>query len=92
MNEVARGLLNKTMNNAQATHWLKNYYLMDDDKAKKSLSFIKQNRSYVINYNYGKDLVKAYVERTAANSSDKRWEAFGWLLSNPLLAADLEKK
>ena len=26
-NEVARGLLNSTMNNAQATHWLKNFIL-----------------------------------------------------------------
>ena len=92
MNEVARGLLNGTMDHAQATHWLKNFYLMDDDKAKKSLSFIRHNRSYVINYNYGKDLVKTYVERTAANNIDKQREAFGWLLSNPVLATTLQSK
>lgn len=92
MNEVARGLLNGTMDNAQATHWLKNFYLMDDDKAKKSLRFITHNRSYVINYNYGKDLVKTYVEREAANNIDKQWEAFGWLLSNPVLATTLQSK
>lgn len=65
---------------------------MDDDNSKKSLSFIKHNRSDVINYNYGKDLIKAYVERSAANDRDKQWEAFGWLLSNPVLATTLEKK
>lgn len=92
MNEVARGLLNGTMDNAQATHWLKNFYLMDDDKAKKSLRFITHNRSYVINYNYGKDLVKTYVEREAANNIDKQWEAFGWLLSNPVLATTLQSE
>jgi hypothetical protein len=91
MNEVTRGLLNHTMNDAQALYWLKNFYLMDDDKAEKSISFIRKNRSYVINYNYGKDLVKAYVERLGGNNSDKRWEAFGWLLSNPVLASQLEK-
>jgi hypothetical protein len=92
MNEVTRGLLNRTMNNARALYWLKTFYLMDDDKAKKSMSFIRKNRSYVINYNYGKDLVKAYVEGKAGTSRDKQWEAFGWLLSNPVLATDLEKK
>ena len=92
MNEVTRGLLNRTMNEAQALYWLKNFYLMDDDKAKKSMSFIRRNRSYVINYNYGKDLVKAYVEGQAGTNSDKRWEAFEWLLSNPVLVSQLEKK
>jgi hypothetical protein len=93
MNEVARGLLNRTMNEAQGLYWLKSFYLMDDDKAKKSISFIRKNRSYVINYNYGKDLVKDYVEgKATTTSTDKQWEAFGWLLSNPVLAAELEKK
>ncbi|WP_276374621.1 hypothetical protein [Chryseolinea sp. H1M3-3] len=92
MNEVTRGLLNGTMNEAQGIYWLKNFYLMDDDKAKKSMSFIRKNRSYVINYNYGKDLVKAYVEGKAGTSINKQWEAFGWLLSKPVLAATLEEK
>ena len=91
-NEVTRGLLNGTMNEAQALYWLKNFYLMDDDRAKKSMRFIRRNRSYVINYNYGKDLVKAYVEGQAGTNSDKQWEAFGWLLSNPVLVSQLEKK
>ena len=91
-NEVTRGLLNHTMNDAQALHWLKNFLLMDDDKAKKMQSFIRKNRSYVINYNYGKDLVKAYVEGQAGTDMNKRWEAFGWLLSNPVLVSQLEKK
>jgi len=92
MNEVTRGLLNRTMNNAQALYWLKNFYLVDDEKAKKSMRFIRQNRSYVINYNYGKDLVMAYVEGKASTDIDKQWEAFGWLLSNPVLASELEKR
>ena len=92
MNEVTRGLLNGTMNEVQALYWLKNFCLMDDDQAKKSMRFIRQNRSYVINYNYGKDLVKAYVEGQAGKNRDKQWEAFAWLLSNPVLASELEKK
>lgn len=92
MNEVTRGLLNRTMTDARAVYWLKTFYLMDDDKAKKSMSFIRRNRSYVINYNYGKDLVKAYVEGQAGTDINKRWEAFEWLLSNPVLVSRLEKK
>jgi hypothetical protein len=91
-NEVTRGLLNHTMNDGQALYWLKNFRLMDDDKAKKMLSFVRRNRSYVINYNYGKDLVKAYVEGQGGSDMNKRWEVFGWLLSNQVLASQLEKK
>jgi hypothetical protein len=43
-------------------------------------------------FNYDKDLVKAYIEVKAGSNSDKKWEAFGWLLSNPVLASQLEKK
>ena len=85
-------MLNRTMTDEQALYWLKNYYLMDDDKAKKMMSFIRKNRSYVINYNYGKDLVKAYVETKSGNDPDKQWEAFNWLLSNPVLTSQLETK
>ena len=70
-NEVTRGLLNRHVNDAQALYWLRNFYLMDDDKAKKMLSFIRRNRSYVINYNYGKDLVKAYVEGQAGTDNEQ---------------------
>ena len=36
-------------------------------RAEQRVKFIEQYRSYVINYNLGKDLVRAYVE--------KRWAA-----------------
>lgn len=90
-NEVCRGLLNKTMTEADAIYWLKNFSLMNEESAKKTMSFIKANRSYVINYNYGKRLAKQYIEQKAGNDAAKQWEAFGWLLSNPVLPADLLK-
>ena len=36
--------------------------LMSKERAEKRLDFINKYRSYVINYNLGKDIVKDYVE------------------------------
>jgi hypothetical protein len=83
-NEAARGLVNNTMSKDKATNYLTKYCLMNDETAAKSISFIKKNRSYVINYNYGQDLVKDYIERNGGTAKNpaKQWELFGKLLSN----------
>lgn len=93
-NEVGRGLLNGNMTQADALHWLMDYCFYNKGTALTSISFIKTYRSYVINYNYGKDLVKNYVESKlgAAPDSAKRWESFGWLLSNEVTPLDLSAK
>jgi len=92
-NEVARGLINDTMSRGEALRWLKKYCLMNDETAEKSLRFIKKYRSYVINYNYGQELIKNYVEQNSgtAKTSDKRWEVFGTLLKNEVSPASLVK-
>lgn len=84
-NEVARGLLSGKMTEEEALRWLMDYTLLNKESAIKSISFIRNNRSYVINYNYGQDLVKKYIGDSA------RWEKFGALLSNPVTTADLTK-
>lgn len=88
-NEAARGLLNKTMTEAQAVDWMKNYSMANEEAAKKYISFIRANRTYLINYNVGKQLVKKYVMAKAGTNINKQWEAFGWILSNPVIPADL---
>ena len=92
-NEVGRGILNKTMDSVSAMRWLKDYCLMNEETAKKRIRFIDVNRSYIINYNYGMELVKNYVEANDDDASNhaKRWEVFGKLLSNPVLPSDLLK-
>lgn len=92
-NEAARGLINNTMSEADAMHWLKEYALFSEEGAKKSISFIKKYRSYVINYNYGQDMVKRYIESKGGTEQNtaKRWELFGWLLSNQVATPDLLK-
>jgi len=89
-NEVCRGLMNKTMTEAEAVYWLKTFSLMNEQAAVKSISFIRANRSYVINYNYGKRLAKQYIEKKAGSSADKKWEVFGWLLSNEVKPDELQ--
>jgi hypothetical protein len=67
-----------------------NYALDTPEKAAKRISFFDAYRSYVINYNYGKDLVAAWVEKDAATSG-QRWEQFTLLLSSPLSPSDLSQ-
>ena len=92
-NEAARGLLNGTIDEKEALRWLSEYALMSNELANKSISFIRKNRSYVICYNYGQDLVRNYIEAKGgiASAPDKRWQLFGWLLSNPVTPVDLLK-
>jgi hypothetical protein len=87
-NEAARGIVNQTMTDKQALEWLMNYCLYNKETALKSISFIKKYRSYVINYNYGQDLVRNYIESKGADN-EKRWEVFEKLLSNPVLPKEL---
>ena len=90
-NEAARRYLEGRITADQAAAWLEKYALYSPDRAKQRVRFMDQYRSYVINYNHGKDLVAAYVESkggTARNPS-KRWEEFQKLLASPRLPGGL---
>lgn len=87
-NEVGRGLINGTMSDSTALRWLLDYTLLNKEAADKGLLFVKKNRSYIINYNYGQDLIKNYI---AAVPEEKRWERFGHLLSNEITPSSLLK-
>ncbi len=88
-NEVGRGLLSGSMTEEEAKRWLKEYSLFNDETAAKSISFIRNYRSYVINYNYGMDLVKAWVERNGGTDPATRWKVFEKLLSGQIRIKDL---
>jgi hypothetical protein len=83
-NEVARGLLANTMSERDAVRWLIDYCLLAPKGASDYVRFIRKYRSYVINYNFGQDIVKNYIESQGGtlNQPEKRWELFGKLLSN----------
>ena len=87
-NEAARDYLNGDIDRDQAIEWLVHYSLNSKERATQRTKFFDTYRSYVINYNFGKDMVKAYVEN-GTDDIDERWRRFEHMLSTPMLPADL---
>ena len=60
-------------------------------RAEQRTRFFDTYRSYVINYNLGKDLVKQFVESRGgmATQPARRWEEFVRLLASPRLPSGL---
>ena len=69
---------------------IQRYELVARDVAEHSLTFDDEYRSYVINYASGEDVVRAYVDR-AGDDPAARWKAYEYILSTPVLPADLAK-
>ncbi|WAC09884.1 hypothetical protein [Dyadobacter pollutisoli] len=90
-NEVARGLLSNKMSGPEAIRWLTDYCLLTEKGATIYFNFIKKYRSYVINYNYGQDLIKNYIRSKGGTEANPalRWKLFEELLSNQVKASDL---
>jgi hypothetical protein len=86
-NEAAREYLDGRINADEAVHWLVRFALYSPDRARQRLRFVDKYRSYVINYNLGKDLVAAHIEK--AGQEPERWRRFRDLLSSPRLPSDL---
>ena len=84
--EVARRYLDGEMTRDDAKAWLQKYGLATPERAEQQLKFAERYRSYVINYNLGQDLVRAYVEK-----STDRWKAFEELISTPMLPSQLRR-
>jgi hypothetical protein len=88
-NEAARRYLDRIITAAEAADWLSEYALMEPARARQRIRFFDQYRSYVINYNLGRDLVRDHVERRSGGDMAKRWEVFAELLSSPRLPSGL---
>jgi hypothetical protein len=89
-NEAARRYLNGEIDAAAAAAWLEKYALMPRERAQQRVRFFDQYRSYVINYNLGKDMVRTFIEKRANGDPQKRWDEFGRLLSSPRLPSGLQ--
>jgi len=91
-NEAARRLINGEIDENAAVEWLQKYAVMEPKRAQQRVKFIQRYRSYVINYNFGEDMVKHYIEKRAGNDPEKRWSEFGKLLASPRLPSGLTEK
>ncbi len=91
-NEAARRYINGRIDAAEATRWLERYALMPRDRAAQRVRFFDQYRSYVINYNLGKDMVRRFIESRGGTPDKpaKRWEEFEKLISSPRLPSGLQ--
>lgn len=85
---IAQMFLDGKIDEAQAIALIQKYQLVSEARAKQSLSFTKQYRSYVINYGLGEEMVSDDVEshRTPA----ARWKRFEQIISEPTLPSDLK--
>ena len=91
-NEAARRYLDGHIYAAEAAIWLERYALMPRARAVQRVKFFDQYRSYVINYNLGKDMVRRYIEARGGTASRpaERWEEFHKLISSPRLPSGLQ--
>ena len=87
-NEVARQFAAGEIDREEAISLLQKYGPLSRERAAQSMRFIEVNGAYIINYNWGKDLVKNYIE-SAAETTDERWARFADLLASPRLPSTL---
>lgn len=85
MNHASRRYLDKEISRQQCQQLLEKYALQSTERAEQRVRFIDKNRSYVINYNVGEDLIRAHMK---ARGGDP-WREFESLLSSPLLPSGL---
>ncbi len=91
-NDVARDYLDGRIDRAEAERRLVSRALSSPERARQRVRFFDTYRSYVINYNLGKDLVRAFVERRAGRDATPaaKWREFVSLLSSPRLPSGLK--
>lgn len=90
-NEAARGLIDGSMSESEALAWLQRYSLATPERAAQRVRFIRTYGAYVINYNLGQDMVRAWVDAQGGTADDpaRRWAVFVDLLSRPRLPSSL---
>lgn len=90
-NQAARNYLDGNWSKDEFVAWHVKYLLVSPERAEKSLRFIEKNRSYIINYDLGKEMIVDYMERQGAPLSEpeKAWPIFEALMSSPILPSGL---
>lgn len=87
-NDIARQYLEGSLTREQALEWLVNVRLYPAEKSAQRLQFYDAMGAYVINYNLGQDMAKAYVTRQGTTRAE-HWAAFRDLMSSPRVPSGL---
>lgn len=82
---IADAYLAGRIDRAEATRLLMHYILFSEARASQRVRFIDVNRSYIINYGLGRDVVQAWVERQGPD----HWQGMETLLASQILPVDL---
>ncbi|MFW6276393.1 MAG: hypothetical protein ACOC2K_01815 [Bacteroidota bacterium] len=92
--KAAKKYYNGDMTREEAIDYMMKYQLVTKQRASKFLDFVDRYGSYIINYNYGEDLVEDYINRHGgtADNPQQRKEIFKELLYNQVLPGDLKEK
>ena len=85
---IAKMYLDGEIDRSKALELTQKYLLLSPARAEQSIGFTDHYRSYVINYGWGKDLVRGYIERGSPDSPT-RWQRMEKILSEPTQPADL---
>ncbi|MCT4613723.1 MAG: hypothetical protein N4A49_02480 [Marinifilaceae bacterium] len=85
-----RNYLDGKWDKSKTGEWLEKYALRKASES--SFRFPETYRSYIINYNWGQDLVETYVEsKMGENKTNKnRWDIFTYLISTPQVPSNLK--
>ncbi len=85
---IAKMYLDGEVSRLQALELTQKYLLLSPARAEQSVKFTDHYRSYVINYGWGKDLVRDYIERGNPGPAE-RWRRMEKILSEPTQPSDL---
>ena len=85
---IARDFLDGRISEQQAVALQRKYGLTSEARAKQSIAFTKQYRTYVLNYGLGEQMVREDVE--ARSTPTARWKRFEQIISEPTLPSDLK--
>ncbi len=84
-NDTARLYLYGGYTRDEALNWLVENGLESRARAEQRMAFIDALRSYVINYSYGTDWVRAFVEDAAPQSEAERWQLLRRIIVEPVV-------
>lgn len=87
--QAARAFLDGLKTAEETVAYLQRFNLQTKAMAERRLRFFNENRTYIINYSFGEDIVANWVAKTAGEDPAARWKAFTEILSNPRTPVNL---